>query len=173
MDKLIVRHSEDIEYSNVSIDRCLKSAGSIDDQVHRLNHLIIVSDFVDLDDLDNGYIAVAQKAMLCNSRPIDMAIKQLSYPVSIEAFYNIRILNNADGLIEEQVRADLSGSRRYLIRNEEGKHLLFDKMDGNMLSRSVYSLTELIHLKEQGAQGRLFVKEFESLYRSVNPYNPF
>jgi hypothetical protein len=166
-EDIAVLRNKYVKGISVGRDNLEKFSGIVDDTrkiVDALNPLVVVSDKVNLDSFDYPYLITAQKPCFINGGPADLTVTQSENPLSIEAFYSIRLLNQADGSLEDQVRNDSSGSRRYFFRDADGVHRLYEKKDGQYLLLLDYSSLELKN------QGEGFRSEFDSLAELVKSH---
>jgi len=135
-------------------------------RINQLGSLIVVADTVDLNSILDGYVVTAARAVNVNNVPADLALRHSDKPVGRVGLYNICVVGSLEGSIEDFAKRDASGSRRYLVRDDEGLSL-FDKVDDEgvlRLVRSDYVVTSYDRLRKEGCAGDLFIEEFLSFF---------
>jgi hypothetical protein len=145
----------------------------IHDEISRLNPLLLISDYLSFDDREKDFLAVAQKAVMSSSGPLDVALRQLREPLDAEVayaagFYNTCILDPEEGCPIHQIETDDSGSRRYILRGDSERKILFDRVDDSHFRVTRYDLVDLETIARQGDAGIRFIKEMEVLSASLN-----
>ncbi len=146
---------------------------AIQEDILRLNPLLMISDYVSFDDREKNFLAVAQKAVIDQSGPLDVVVKQINEPLSKEVvyeggFYNVRILDQKEGLPMRQIALDNSGSRRYILRNDSENRILFNNSDDCRVFITTYGVTDLEILTRKGDSGKRFIQEIQSFSEILN-----